>query len=300
MTFTQIVKEELCKNSYDKDQKKSILSAFLKNSHFFSISNQSIEIDLKNKSFLITKFIFSILNDLYANNKNIKFEKSELNNNSKFFHISFVKGINFIKNDLFLESDPWNWLISKKVRSNFIAGLFLHSGSINNPNSSNYHFEMKINNISVLKIVKKVFKKLNIPFSVLTRKKSNILYVKKSESISDILKLLGANESMFEFEEKRISRDYTNQISRLNNLDISNLKKSIIASRSQIHNIEYIKSNNFYNNLSEKEKIYCELKLKFPDSSLNDLVLLFKEKYNITISKSGINHIVRKIKSLSE
>ncbi|MDE6894528.1 MAG: DNA-binding protein WhiA, partial [Malacoplasma sp.] len=262
--------------------------------------NQSIEIDLKNKSCQIVKFIFTILNDLYGNNKNVKFEKTESKNNSKFCHISFTEGINLIKNDLFLESDPWNWLISKKVRSNFIIGLFLHGGSINNPNSSNYHFEMKINDLSILKIVQKIFKKINIPFFVLARNKSHVVYVKKSESISDILKLLGANESMFEFEEKRISRDYTNQISRLNNLDISNLKKSIDASRSQIHNIEYIKSNNFYNQLSEKEKIYCELKLEFPDSSLNDLVSLFKEKHNITISKSGINHIVRKIKSLSD
>ncbi len=297
MTFTQRVKEELCKNQYDKDQKKSILSAFLKNSHFFSINNQSIEIDLKNKSPLIIEFLLSILNDLYESNKNIKFEKSK--NNSEFLHISFLEGINFIKQDLFLESNPWNWLISKKVRSDFLIGLFLSSGSINSPNSSNYHFEIKIKDLNVLKIIEKIFKKINIPFFVLNRNKSQIVYVKKSEAISDILKLLGANESMFEFEEKRISRDYTNQMSRLNNLDISNLKKSIFASRNQINNIEYIKSNNFYNQLSEKEKVYCDLKLEFPDSTLNDLVSLFKEKHNITISKSGINHIVRKIKSFS-
>lgn len=297
MTFTQRVKEELCKNQYDKDQKKSILSAFLKNSHFFSINNQSIEIDLKNKSPLIIEFLLSILNDLYESNKNIKFKKSK--NNSEFLHISFLEGINFIKQDLFLESNPWNWLISKKVRSDFLIGLFLSSGSINSPNSSNYHFEIKIKDLNVLKIIEKIFKKINIPFFVLNRNKSQIVYVKKSEAISDILKLLGANESMFEFEEKRISRDYTNQMSRLNNLDISNLKKSIFASRNQINNIEYIKSNNFYNQLSEKEKIYCDLKLEFPDSTLNDLVSLFKEKHNITISKSGINHIVRKIKSFS-
>lgn len=300
MTFSQKVKEELCRNEYDIMQKKAILSSFFKNNPNLKIDNNSLEIDIKSKSSLTLRFILNLLDDLYKDNSEVEYIRKRSENDLKFFHFSFSKGFHIILEDLHLNSDPYKWLVETKTRSSFLVGLFLYGGSINNPNSSNYHFEIKIHNQEILKIVEKIFKSINIPLLVITRNNTYIAYIKKSESISDVLKLLGATENMFEYEEKRISRDYTNQMSRLNNLDMSNLKKTIIASHEQLQNIEYIKANNLFNQLSEKEKLYCELRTKYPDSSLHELVYFFKDEYQIEITKGGINHIVRKIKKLSE
>ncbi|BAC43972.1 DNA-binding protein WhiA [Malacoplasma penetrans] len=300
MTFSQNVKEELCRNEYDDVQKKSILCAFFKNNPNLKISDSSLEIDIKSKSSLTIRFILNLLDFLYKDNDLIEYKRERSKNDLKFFHFSFSKGLDILLEDLHLNKDPYKWLVETKTRSCFLIGLFLYGGSINSPNSSNYHFEIKIHNTEILKIVEKIFSSINIPLLVLNRNNTYIVYIKKSESISDILKLLGATESMFEYEEKRISRDYTNQMSRLNNLDMSNLKKTIEASHIQLQNIEYVKNNNLFNQLTDKEKIYCELRESFPDSSLHDLVDLYKEKYNIEITRGGINHIIRKIKRLSE
>lgn len=300
MTFSQKVKEELCRNEYDVVQKKAILCAFFKNNPHLNISETSLEIDIKSKSSLTIRFILNLLDYLYKDDTYIEYKRERNKNDLKFFHFSFSKGLDILLQDLHLNSDPYKWLVETKTRSCFLIGLFLYGGSINNPNSSNYHFEIKIHNVEILRIVEKIFKSINIPLLVINRNNTYIAYIKKSESISDILKLLGATENMFEYEEKRISRDYTNQMSRLNNLDMSNLKKTIMASHNQLQNIEFIKNNNLFNQLNEKEKIYCDLRTEFPDSSLHDLVDLYKEKYNIEITRGGINHIIRKIRKLSE
>lgn len=298
MTFSQKVKEELCRIEYDNDQKKAILSAFFLNNQHLHITDTILSIDVKSKSTLIIRFILKILDDIYSNNQLVKYERIKSEKDSKLFHIVFTQGIDFVINDLRLNENLWKWLVNKRIRSNYLIGLFLQGGSINNPLSSNYHFELKIHNPEILKTVEKIFDNINIPLFTLERNKTVIIYIKRSESISDILKLMNATESMFEYEEKRISRDYTNQISRLNNLDISNLKKTIEASHDQIKNIDYIKSNGLYNQLSDKEKIYCDLRIKYQQSSLNDLVSYFKSEHNIDISRSGINHIVRKLKKI--
>lgn len=300
MTFSQKIKEELCRIEYDLDQKKAILSAFFKNNNHLEISGDGMYVDIKSKSSLIIRFILKTIDDVYGHNNLVTYERKRSENDNKLFRIYFSKGFDIVIKELYLNENPWKWLVNKKIRSNYLIGLFLQGGSINNPLSSNYHFELKIHNRKILNVIEKIFNNINIHLFTLERNKTLIVYIKKSESISDILKLMNATESMFEYEEKRISRDYTNQMSRLNNLDISNLKKTIEASHDQIKNIEHIKKNGFYNNLNEKEKIYCDLRLKYKQSSLNDLVYFFKTEHNIDISRGGINHIVRKLKKIIE
>ncbi|MCF0217651.1 MAG: DNA-binding protein WhiA [Malacoplasma sp.] len=298
MTFSQKIKEELCRNEYDWDQKKAILSAFFKNNAHIDIQENLLCISFSIKNLLIARFILSLVSEIYENNGAISYEKQKSGKDNKSITLNFYNGFEIVVADLFLDSDPWDWLVNKKIRSSYLAGLFLSSGSVNNPNSSNYHFELKIHNEMILNVVNKIFKQLKIV--LLQYKRNNVVttYLKKSEAISDILKLMGAIESMYEYEDKRITRDFKNQNVRLNNLDISNLKKTVVASKLQVDNIHKIKNSRFYNQLSEKERIYCELRLKNPQASFYELVVLFKQNYNIEITKSGINHIVRKIKEL--
>ena len=180
----------------------------------------------------------------------------------------------------------------------FLVGAFLSGGSVNSPQSSNYHFEICSQNQDLIFSIEKIFNFFNIKSFTIDRKNKHVLYIKKSENISDTLKIMGASSSMFEFEEKRIYRDYSNQMSRLNNLDISNLKKTVIASNEQVKQINYLKDHNLYYLLKEKEKMFCDLRLENEDASLLDMVDLFKFKYGVEVTRTGINHFVRKIKKI--
>lgn len=300
MTFSQQVKEEICRNEYSFFEKKAILSSFLKNIVSINISNNKIDWEIKSKTPLTIRFITQLLIEIFNIKKDLFISEKKTNKQIRTYKLEFTGDFSKIEKELMIFDDPSPIINSHETKAAFIAGLFLCGGSINNPLSSNYHFEVKIHNFDLFSIAKKIFNFFKIKFSFIKRKNNYILYVKKSESISDILKIMHANDSMFEYEEKRIYRDYSNQMSRLNNLDISNLKKTAIASHEQVIYIKFLKEKNLYDYLSDKEKKYCELRLKYPEASLNDLSELFKMEHAISISRTGINHFVRKIKKIYE
>jgi DNA-binding protein WhiA len=124
----------------------------------------------------------------------------------------------------------------------FIIGAFLSSGSISSLNDKNYHLEIRSANYKFLLFIQRIIKKFHISISLIKRRNKYILYLKKTRDISDFLKIVGAYESMHLFEEKLIMSDLSNQITKLNNLDIANLKKICISSNSQIMMIHKVKN----------------------------------------------------------
>jgi DNA-binding protein WhiA len=124
------------------------------------------------------------------------------------------------------------------------------------------------------------------------------LYIKKSADVSDFLKIIGANHSMYELEDKVIARDYYTNIQRLNNLDMANLHKSSLAGFVQIKMIKQIRHTKEFQSQPDKFKFYCSIRLQNPHSSLSEIVSIFKNKYKIQITRTGINHYVLKIKEL--
>ena len=54
-----------------------------------------------------------------------------------------------------------------------------------------------------------------------------MVYIKISEEISDFIKILGATNSLFYYEDIRIYRDHKNMVNRLNNCEQANIEKSM-------------------------------------------------------------------------
>lgn len=301
LTFTQKIKEQICNIEYSDNELKSLLSAFFKNNIAIHISHNQIYWEIKSKTPNIVEFISNSINRVYKDiNKKIAISKK--NSSSKgVYKLDFEGDFSFVEKDLCIFTSPKSLLKNSQQKNAYIAGAFLSGGSINNPNSSNYHFEIRSYNADLANDVIQILKNLKINVFITKRNKLNVVYVKKSEMIADILKYINTTDALFEFEDKRIYRDYSNQVQRLNNLDISNLKKSVESGNEQISIIKKIKEDGkLYIDLSEKEKIYCEIRLKNPSASLSEIMDIFIEKYNIKISRTGINHYVRKIKKLGK
>jgi hypothetical protein len=123
-----------------------------------------------------------------------------------------------------------------------------------------------------------------------------VVYIKRSNEISDFLKHINALDSMSTLEDTIISRDFNNQVHRLNNLDFSNISKSADASDKQIEMIKKIIPTKFYKEEKEKFKNYCQLRLENPTASITELSTLFQEKFNTKITRSGINHYIIKLR----
>lgn len=84
-------------------------------------------------------------------------------------------------------------------------------------------------------------------------------------------------------------------VNRLNNCEQANFEKSMKASENQIEIINYLKKNDYYSLLDEKTRLVMDLRLKFPEASYQLLSEYLSSELGTKVTKSYINHHLRKI-----
>ncbi|MDE6476763.1 MAG: DNA-binding protein WhiA [Mycoplasmoidaceae bacterium] len=246
----------------------------------------------------MVRFISNIFSELFDVDKKIMYSNIKHLNNKRDYLLSINANFDQIINDLGIYKKPIDVIQTNAQMKGVLVGAFLSGGSVNSASDRRYHLELRSNNISYLLFIQTILNKFNISIALLQRRKSYILYIKKSYDISDFLKLIGANNCMLEFEDQKISRDLFTQIHRLNNLDISNIKKSSAAGNKQIQKINQIINTDLFKKQTNKFKIFCQIRLKNPNASLNEISKIFLKDYNIKIQRTSVNHLVNKLMSL--
>lgn len=132
---------------------------------------------------------------------------------------------------------------------------------------------------------------------MLERKKGFILYLKEGEKISEFLNVIGAHQALLKFEDVRIMKDMRNSVNRLVNCETANLNKTVGAAIRQVENIRFIKQQVGLEILPEKLREVAALRLEHQDVSLKELGEMLPGG---KVSKSGINHRLRKIDEFAE
>jgi DNA-binding protein WhiA len=127
-----------------------------------------------------------------------------------------------------------------------------------------------------------------------------VVYIKAAEKIADFLRIIEANQAVMKFENIRISRDFTNSITRLNNMDVANEMKTQAAARNQLEDIEILSAAGKVEKLDEKLKDVVVLRQEFPEASLNELAGIYEKRTGTTVSKSGMKHRFVRIHELAE
>lgn len=300
LTYSETVKEEVTHLEFNTDCKKAILSAFLSNVLQMSIVNNNVVWYIDSHFSSISRFITTTLNEIYHLEHELSY--SELNNfYKKRTYRLIIKDQRFEKIleelSVFDETHR-NVVNSNETKRAFLVGAFLSGGSISDINKSIYHLEIRSSKITYLRFIQTLLSDFSISITLLKRRYTNVLYIKKANDISDFLKIIGATNSMQKLEDVIISRDFNNQIHRLNNLDISNMTKTVNSANEQVKMINAIKNSKEYNEQKNKFKFFCELRLTNPTSSLQELSELYFKKYNIKISRTGINHHIIKLKQI--
>lgn len=119
-----------------------------------------------------------------------------------------------------------------------MRGIFLGSGSINNP-ENNYHLEMELKDKEKIESIINE----NSKYGLNLKQLDNSIYLKDGEMISNFLAFIGATSSMLKFEEIRVQRHMNNKVNRLVNCKTANLDKVMNASTEQIAAIQKLKSS---------------------------------------------------------
>lgn len=307
VSFTTSVKDEICQKNFKNCCQKALLSAYsLINAKIITAQGVNNEIIIHSFHNKTIRLIYKFLKNQYKDLKLMiivdvlnKFERP------KVYNIHINNKINFIINDLmlqdeclFVEKEAVHQHIIKEhcVRA-YIAGIFLVVGSINSPSTPNYHLELQFHSGMLAEKIKKILlQTFKLNFKIIKRRNKTVLYIKKSNVISDFLKIIDCPQAVFTFEDKRISRELFNNINRFNNIDISNQQKILNAGDQQVVMISILKTKKLFNALSLKAQIISNLRLKNPEASLSQLSELYFQETGVIITKSGVNHLIREIK----
>ena len=100
------------------------------------------------------------------------------------------------------------------------------------------------------------------------------------------------------YEDIRIYRDHKNMTNRLNNCEQANMDKIFLTAAKQIRDINKLQELDMIDLLDDRLKEVIEYRLKYPESSLQELADIMSAELEKSISKSGLNHRFRKIKEI--
>jgi DNA-binding protein WhiA len=178
----------------------------------------------------------------------------------------------------------------------YLRGAFLAGGSVNNPEGSSYHLEISSMYEEHCHSLCHLANQFELNARCIERKKGFVFYIKEGEKIIEFLSIIGAHQALLRFEDVRIMKDMRNSVNRLVNCDTANLNKTIGAAIRQIENIRLIQKEMGLENLPEKLREVAEVRLQNPDINLTEVGELLKG----SVSKSGVNHRLRKIDEMAE
>ncbi|MCL2500217.1 MAG: DNA-binding protein WhiA [Defluviitaleaceae bacterium] len=175
----------------------------------------------------------------------------------------------------------------------FVRKCFLESGTISDPNRS-YHMEFTLNEDNTATLAG-ILRDFGLNPKQTTRRGYPAVYVKEATEIADILNVMEAHKSLLYFEGVRVEKDLRNHLNRKVNFETANLNKTIHAALNQIEAIEYIAANAGLTHLPEPLEEVAKLRLQHDNASLEEIGAMLVPP----ISKSGVNHRLRRIQEIA-
>jgi len=299
MSFSTDIKNEVTRLDSTREELISELSAIVRNS---ALIDNSIVITIENNS--VARRIFKLFKNVYDITPIITVRKKYFNNGLSYIleikskNSQILDDLSIVSNGKYL-SVPNEYIYSDDdlVRA-YLRGVFLSSGSINDPKTSKYHLELLVDSLEYANFISKLLNDNSLNSRVISREKKYMVYIKEAEKISDFLRIIKAYNAVMYYEDIRIYRDHKNMTNRLNNCEQANMDKIFFTASNQIRDIEKLKEYDMMDLIDEKLKVVIEYRVKYPELSLAELSDVISEETGNVISKSGLNHRFRKIREI--
>lgn len=291
-SFSQIVKEQILESLNTPKKASYALYGLL--SFAKTVSDKKIMFTTENED--VALFVTKELRTT-CKAKNISLEKTDKRGHSAFSVL--IEDQNDIKGIFAALGDIRMGLKSTALLSDgigyVVAGVFLAVGNVTDPNKE-YHLEFVVPSIEACNDLGLI---LLDNFSILakhtSRKNSEIVYIKESENIEDMLTLMGASKATLEVMNVKILKNVRNKVNRVMNCENANIERTVRASEQQIEDIELIEKTVGLDSLSDELYEIAVLRYENPEFTLKEL----GEALTPKISKSGVNHRLEKIKSIA-
>lgn len=307
MSFSVATKNELARvTGRQSCCRLAELAALIRMDGSIQISGgQLFSLNITTENAAVARKILSMIKSLFDIHTEVLVQrKTRLRKNNVYLvRIPPQSGVNTLLNRLeiidqdgCLINDVREDLLKKECcRRAYLRGVFLGGGSVNSPEGT-YHLELITDNEKHAGYIGRLMQKLRLPAKLSERKNWHVVYLKGSEQIVRFLNIIGAHSALLNFENARIYKDMRNQVNRLVNCETANLNKTVNASVRQLENIKLVRDNMGFEHIPVSLREVAELRVKYPDASLKELGGFLQPR----LSKSGINHRLRKIEEMAE
>lgn len=304
MSFAAQTKKELTLIDAESCCEQAELSALIRMNGTVQLSRQRMVLDVSTENAAIARRIYSLIKKLYGVHVELLVRKKMRLKKNNVYIVRIPDRVQETLSDLHIVSEGFLFtpaiepaIIEKPCcRRAYLRGAFLAGGSVNNPEGSSYHLEIASMYEEHCNALCELANTFYLNARCIERKKGFVLYIKEGEKIIEFLNIIGAHQALFKFEDVRIMRDMRNSVNRIVNCETANLNKTIGAAVRQIENIRLIEKELGLENLPEKLREVAEVRLQHPDMNLKEVGELLSGK----VSKSGVNHRLRKIDELAE
>ncbi|EAD1188962.1 DNA-binding protein WhiA [Listeria monocytogenes] len=305
MSFASETKKELTHMDVSDSDAKVELAAFIRMNGAISFSSQLVIMDVQTENAAIARRMYQLLKDLYEVPIELLVRRKMKLKKNNVYIVRLKSGTRGILEDLRILEPPMTFTKSidrgfvkkRSAKRAYLRGAFLASGSVNNPETSSYHLEIFSVYEEHNEAICALMNQFDLNARTLERKNGFITYLKEAEKITEFLSIVGATSALLHFEDVRIMRDMRNSVNRLVNCETANLNKTINAAVRQIDNIKYIQSTVGLEALPERLREIAALRIANEDVTLKELGEMLTTGQ---VSKSGINHRLRKLDQIAE
>ncbi len=317
MSFARESKLELLNEEIlDAGCAQAFLSGLFHGSGQLTKNSKGVRVDLVTDIKEIFDYVNSIIKRLYGEELELEISDDYIINKTTYYRIMFPISISHqvLQDCGLLESNDGSYALEEGVDSNivydeetqkaFVKGAFLSCSTSSirlselgdRGTTSGYHLEFASHKRDFLEGLQEILAEFTIPAKLGTRKNLHILYLKDSESIKDLLALVGAMQSVLALSNEMATRGLRNIVNRQVNCINANINKTVEASLKQIQAIEYINQRIGLDNLPEDLQEVAVLRLANQQESMEELLKLS----TIQLTKSGLNHRFRRLIKIAE
>ncbi len=304
MSFAAQTKKELTFINANECCKRAELSALVRMNGSIGLGQRRMYVDIKTENAAIARRIYSLCKELFSISSELLVRRKMRLKKNNTYIVRISEDAKKILQELYIIDENMQaieGIAEELIEGNcckraYLRGAFLASGSVNNPERTSYHLEIASSYPVHCQALCELANSFRLNAKCIERKKGFILYIKESELISAFMSLVGAHQSLLRFEDIRIIKDMRNSVNRLVNCETANLNKTIDAAMKQIENIKLIDQIIGLENLPDKLREIAEARLEHPDVNLKELGEALPGK----VSKSGVNHRLRKLNEIAE
>lgn len=304
MTYALRVKNELARLEMKKTCCQAAeLAAFIRFGGNVQISGKRLALNVVTSNAAVARRVFILFKKLFAYNtelvvrKKIKLRKNNvylirITDSEKVKEV--LSRLKLVKDGVVVQEISDEVMAGRCCRRAYLRGAFLAAGSITNPETS-YHLEIYTDYQEQAYQLMELIETFDLKPKVTTRKNRFLVYLKDSDQIVEFLNVIGAHNALLNFENVRIIKGIRNSINRLVNFETANVNKTVEAALRQVECIRFIDHHLSLDSLPENLRELAVLRLANPEASLQEL----GEMLNPPVSKSGVNHRMRKLEKMA-